>query len=123
KWNHLKEARTDLLQAERDAMTSTAPGRSRIAADMRTFADTVRSQQEKVAEYVFGKKAGAEFVDRLKVLDTRYAKLMDATAGGDIAKAVAMKGDAGREAEKRFMAFAAGDSDAQRAYRAMRGVK
>jgi len=123
KWNHLKEARTDLLQAERDALTSTEAGRSIKAADMRVFADTIRTQQEKVAEYVFGKKDGAAFIDRLKVLDVRYRKLMDATNGGDIAKAVAMKGDAGREAEKRFIAFAAGDPEAQAAYRAMRGVK
>jgi hypothetical protein len=122
KWTQLREARTALLEAERDAMTSTAAGRSQTAKDMRTLADTVRTQQEKAATAVFGKKAGAEFIDRLKVLDMRYAKLMDATAGGDIAKAVAMKGEAGREAEKRFMAFAAGDPEAQRAYRAMRGI-
>jgi hypothetical protein len=123
KWNQLKDARTDLLQAERDAMTSTAAGRTQTAKDMRTFADTVRTQQEKVAEYVFGKRDGAAFIDRLKVLDTRYAKLMDATNGGKLAEAAAMKGEAGREAEKRFVAFAAGDPDAIRAYRAMRGVK
>lgn len=123
KWSQLKDARTDLLQAERDALSSTAAGRTQTAKDMRALADTVRTQQEKIATTVFGKKDGDAFVARLKVLDTRYAKLMDATNGGDIAKAVAMKGEAGRDAEKRFMAFASRDPEARAAYRAMRGVK
>lgn len=123
KWVQLKDARTSLLEAERDAETSTATGRSQVAKDMRTLADTVRTQQEKSASVALGPKAGAAFIDRLKVIDARYRNWAEATNGGDVAKAVAMKGDAGREAEKRFMAFAAHDPEAQRAYRAMRGVK
>lgn len=123
KWTQLKDARSDLLQAERDALNSTAPGKTREAQDMRVLADSVRKQQEKAAEYVFGKTDGEAFMKRLRVLDTRYRNLMDATNGGDIAKAATMKGEAGREAEKKFVAFAHDDKDAIAAYRAMRGMK
>lgn len=123
KWTQLKDARSALLQAERDALTSTATGRTQTAKDMRTLADTVRTQQENAAKYVFGDKDGAEVMQRLKVLDTRYQRLMDATNNGDIAKAAALTGEAGREAEKKFMAFAHDDPQAQAAYRAIRGAK
>ena len=109
-----------LLEAERDAMASTVPGKSGIARDMRTLADTVRVQQTKAAKYVFGEKDGEAFMGRLKVLDTRYRNLMEATNNGDLAAAARMKGDAGREAERKFMAFANDDPTAQAAYRAMR---
>lgn len=120
KWTQLKEARSDLLQAERDAMSSTAPGRTKTAADMRTLADTVRKQQEKAATYVFGPVKGAEVMQRLKVLDVRYRNLMEATNGGDIVKAAAMKNEAGREADRKFRAFAHDDPVALSAWAAMR---
>lgn len=123
KWTQLKDARSDLLQAERDALSSTAPGKTKIANDMRTLADTVRAQQEKSAQHVFGKRDGELFMLKLNVLDARYRRLMDATNGMDLAKAARMTGEAGREAEKRFTAFAAGDKDAVAAFRAMRGAK
>jgi hypothetical protein len=123
KWVQLKEARSDLLKAERDALNSTVPGRTREAADMRALADTVRKQQEKAAKYVFGKKDGEKFMGYLKVLDTRYRNLMEATGGGELAKAAALKGEAGREAERKFMAFAHDDPVAQKAYKAMRGAR
>lgn len=120
KWVQLKDARSDLLKAERDALSSTESGRTKTAQDMRTLADTVRKQQAKVAEYVFGKEDGPKFMKMLNVLDTRYRNLMEATNGGDLAKAAAMKGEAGREAERKFMVFAHDDPVAQAAYRAMR---
>lgn len=122
KWIQLKTARSELLQAERDALSSTSPGRSREAADMRKLADTVRVQQEKAAKYVFGEKDGEAFMKRLNVLDTRYRNLMEATNGGDLAKAAAMKGEAGREAQRKFEAFAHDDAQAIAAFRAMRKV-
>lgn len=123
KWVQLKDARSALLTAERDALSSTAPGKTQIANDMRTLADTVRKQQEKAAEYVFGKQDGAKMMQYMRVIDARYRRLMDATNGGDIAQAAAMKGEAGRDAERKFMAFAHDDPVAQKAYKAMRGVK
>jgi len=120
KWTQLTEARSALLTAERDALSSTSPGRTALAKDMRELADTVRVQQEKAAKFVFGEKDGAEFMKRLKVLDVRYRNLMEATNGGDIVKAAALKGEAGREAEKKFVAFAHDDPAAIAAYRAMR---
>lgn len=123
KWVQLKDARSNLLEAERDAAASTVPGKSQTARDMRALADTVRVQQEKIAKYVFGEKDGAAFMERLKVLDVRYRNLMDATNHGDLAKAAAMKGEAGREAERKFVAFAHDDPQAVAAYRAMRGAK
>lgn len=123
KWQQLQDARSQLLTAERDALTSTAPGRSKTAADMRTLADTVRKQQEKAANFVFGPKDGPEFMKRLKVLDTRYRNLMEATNGGDLAKAATLKGEAGRDADRKFTAFAHDDAQALAAWRAMRGTK
>lgn len=120
KWTQLKDARSQLLQAERDAAASTAPGKTKIAADMRALADTVRTQQAKAAKYVFGEKDGEAFMGRLKVLDTRYRNLMDATNNGDLMKAAKLTGDAGREAEKKFVAFAHDDPEAIAAYRAVR---
>jgi hypothetical protein len=123
KWVQLKDARSALLTAERDALSSTAPGRTKEAADMRVLADTVRAQQAKAAKYVFGEKDGEAFMARLKVLDVRYRNLMEATNGGDLAKAAVMKGEPGREAERKFVAFAHDDPQAIEAYRAMRGAK
>ena len=45
---------------------------------MRTLADTVRAQQAKAVEHVFGKQDGEAFMARLKVLDVRYRNLMEA---------------------------------------------
>lgn len=123
KWTQLKDARSQLLQAERDAMSSTSPGRTKTAQDMRTLADTVRTQQAEAAKYVFGEKDGEAFMARLKVLDVRYRNLMEATNNGDLAKAAVMKGEPGREAERKFVAFAHDDPQAIAAYRAMRGIK
>lgn len=120
KWMQLKEARSDLLEAERDALSSTTKGKSQAATDMRALADTVRTQQEKAAKYVFGAKEGEAVMQRLKVLDVRYRRLMEATNGGDLVKAAALKGEAGREADRRFRAFAAGDPAAIAAWAAMR---
>jgi hypothetical protein len=122
KWNQLKDARTALLEAERDALTSTATGRTQTAKDMRTLADTVRTQQEKAAKYVFGDKDGEAFIGRLKTLDVRYRNLMEATNGGDLAKAAAMTGEAGREADRKFRAFAYDDPTALAAWNTMRNA-
>lgn len=123
KWVQLKDERSKLLTLEREAESSTVPGRSRIANNMRALADTVRTQQAKAAKYVFGEKDGEAFMSRLKVLDTRYRNLMEATNNGDLAKAAVLKGEAGREAERKFVAFAHDDPQAISAYRAMRGAR
>lgn len=122
KWTQLKDVRSALLDAERDAMTSTAPGRTQTAKDMRALADTVRTQQEKAANYVFGPTKGAEVINKLRMLDTRYARLMKATNGNDLAAAARMKGEAGREADRAFRAFAHDDPAALSAWSAMRGT-
>lgn len=120
KWQQLMDARSDLLELERDALSSTATGKSLEAKDMRKLADTVRAQQEKAAEYVFGKQDGKAFMDRLRVLDVRYRRLNEVTNGGDLAAAAAWKGEKGREADKAFRAFAMDDREALAAWTAMR---
>jgi hypothetical protein len=122
KWNQLKDARSNLLQAERDALGSTATGKTQTAADMRTLADTVRTQQAKAANYVFGPTQGPQVMQRLNALDVRYRRLMDATNGGDLAQAARLKGQEGRDADQRFKAFAANDPTAIAAWNAMRGA-
>jgi hypothetical protein len=122
KWNQLKDARSNLLQAERDALGSTATGKTQTANDMRTLADTVRTQQAKAANYVFGPTQGPQVMQRLSALDVRYRRLMDATNGGDLAQAARLKGQEGRDADQRFKAFAANDPTAIAAWNAMRGA-
>lgn len=122
KWTQLKDVRSALLDAERDATTSTAAGRTQTAKDMRTLADTVREQQVKAAEAVFGEKGGVEVIKRLGLLDTRYARLMKATNGGDIAVAARLRGEKGREADRAFRAFAQDDHVALAAWNAMRSA-
>jgi hypothetical protein len=123
KWKQLVEARSDLLKAERDALASTVPGKTRTAKDMRELADTVRVQQEKAAKYVFGEQDGAAFMKRLNVLDKRYAILMEATGGtvDGITKAAKLTGEAGRAADRKFKAFAHDDPTAIAAWEALRG--
>jgi hypothetical protein len=123
KWVQLKDARSALLDLERDALSSTTAGRTQTAKDYRALADAVRTQQEKAASHVFGPKLGGEFMQRLKVLDTRYARLMEATNGGDLVKAAGMQGEAGREANRRFRAFAANDPAALSAWESLRKAK
>ena len=101
-------------------MTSTATGRSKVADDMRVLANSVRAQQEKAAEYVFGQQEGKAVIDRLRTLDTRYRNLMEATNGGKIEEAAKLKGEAGRDADRKFRAFAHDDPVALRAWTAMR---
>jgi hypothetical protein len=120
KWGQLKDARSALLDLERDAMTSTTEGRTQAAQDYRALADGVRKQQEKAANYVFGPEGGKAVIGRLKALDTRYARLMDATNGMQLDKAAALKGEAGRQADRAFRAFAQDDQMALRAWDAMR---
>lgn len=120
KWEQLTKARSSLLELERDAASSTTAGRTQQAKDYRALADTVRAQQEKVAKYVFGEEGGKEFVKRLEVLDRRYAKLMDATNGGDMMAAAKFTGEKGREADKAFKAFAHDDPAAIATWNALR---
>jgi lysozyme len=120
KWGQLQDARSNLLQAERDAFSSTATGKTQTAADMRTLANTVRAQQAKAADYVFGPQQGPQVMQRLKMLDVRYRNLMEATNGGDLSQAAGLEGAAGREADQKFRAFAAGDPTAIAAWNAMR---
>lgn len=120
KWTQLKDARSDLLKAERDALGSMEAGKTKTAKDMRTLTDTVRAQQEKAAKYVFGPKEGEAVMERLKTLDVRYRRLMEATNDGDLFQAARLKGEAGREADKRFRAFAHDDPAALAAWSAIR---
>ena len=121
KWTQLQDARSSLLQGERDALSSTATAKTQVAQDYRTLADSVRTQQAKAANYVFGPQQGPQVMQRLGALDVRYRRLMDATNGGDIAQAANLKGAAGRDADQKFKAFAANDPTAIAAWNAMRG--
>jgi hypothetical protein len=120
KWQQLQNARSVLLQGERDALGSTATGKTQTAQDYRTLADTVRTQQAKAANYVFGPTQGPQVMQRLNALDVRYRRLMDATNGGDLAAAARLKGQEGRDADQRFRAFAANDPTAIAAWNAVR---
>jgi hypothetical protein len=120
KWVQLKDARSALLDKEREALSSTSDRKGETAEAYRALADTVRKQQEKAAKYVFGEKDGEALIGRLKVLDGRYRTLMEATNNGDLATAARLKGDAGRKADKAFRSFAMGDRDAIAAWDAMR---
>lgn len=120
KWVQLKDARSDLLKAERDALSSTESGRTQTARDMRALADTVRKQQERAARFVFGQKDGELMMQHMKVIDARYRRLMDATNDGELMKAATMKGEAGREADRKFRAFAHDDPQAIAAWDAMK---
>lgn len=120
KWDQLQNARSDLLAKEREALASTSSRKSEDAEAYRALADTVRVQQEKAAKYVFGEKTGEEFIQRLKVLDNRYRRLMDATGGDDLVAAAALKGPAGRDVDKKFRAFANDDPVAIAAWDSMR---
>jgi len=120
KWDQLKDARSALLEKEREAYASTGARKVETAEAYRALADTVRKQQEKASNYVFGPTEGPKVIDRLKVLDQRYRNLMEATNGGDLAKAATLKGEAGRDADRKFRAFASGDPAALEAWNAMR---
>jgi hypothetical protein len=120
KWVQLKDARSALLEKEREAYASTSDRKGETAEAYRALADTVRAQQEKTANYVFGPQDGPAFMSRLKVLDGRYRTLMEATNGGDLAGMARLEGDAGRKADKAFRSFAMGDKDAIAAWDAMR---
>ena len=120
KWTQLKDARSALLDKEREAYASTGARKVETAEAYRALADTVRTQQAKTAKYVFGEKDGEAFMARLKVLDGRYRTLMEATNGGDLASMARLKGDAGRKADKAFRAFAMGDKEAIAAWDGMR---
>jgi hypothetical protein len=120
KWVQLKETRSDLLTAERDALASTESGKTKTAADMRKLADTVRKQQEKVAKIVFGETEGKAVMERLRVLDTRYRNLMEATNGQDVVAAATLKGEAGRKADRAFRAFVGDDKTAVAAWDTLR---
>ena len=123
KWNQLKDARSELLQAERDALASTESGKTKTAADMRKLADTVRTQQAKVAKIVFGEQEGKAVMERLRVLDVRYRNLMEATNGMDMVAAASLRGEKGRAADRAFRAFVGDDKTALAAWDALRGTR
>jgi hypothetical protein len=120
KWQQLQQTRSKLLELERDALTSTSPFRTQVGSDLRTLADTVRTQQNSVANYVFGKKGGAAVISHLQTLDTRYATLMNATNGGKLEEAARLTGEEGRAADKAFRAFAQNDNMATSAWATLR---
>jgi hypothetical protein len=117
---NLKDIRSAVLDLEADAMKSTSPLKTQIAKDMRAIADKVRLDQGKSAMNLFGTKRGQEFISRLKALDVRYRNVMEATNGGDLETAAALKGAAGRAADKAFRAFAQNDPVAIAAWNDMR---
>lgn len=112
KWDQLVEARSKLLASERTALSSTSADKDLISGDRRKLADTVRAQQKKVADYVFGPGKGEAAIKRLEVLDARYARLQEATGGGDVLNVAKLSGQKGRDADKAFRAFAHDDPQA-----------
>lgn len=112
KWDQLVEARSKLLASERTALSSTSANKDILSADRRALADTVRAQQKKAADYVFGPQKGADAIQRLEVLDKRFAILQKATGGGDVLNIASLSGQKGRDADKAFRAFAHDDKQA-----------
>src|SRR5580765_1142868 len=118
KWEQLGQARSELLKGERDALASTATNKGEAAQAMRDMADSIRTQQEKLARHVMGPKADA-IIQRLEAADVRYARAMTASGDGDIVKAIAQGGQKGREAQAAFDALAANDPAAKRMVRSL----
>jgi hypothetical protein len=116
KWDHMFEERSKLLEDERGALEG---GKTDLARGYRKIADSVRAYQEKLIGYAMGPKDGAALIDRLNALDTRYAKLMNATKGKDIVTAVSQKGDAGRTAQRYFDNLVGDDKVAKNALKTL----
>jgi hypothetical protein len=116
----LQKIRSSLLEAEQNALTSNESDRAQTAKDMRKLADTIRVQQERLADHVLGPNAAKPWIQRLRTTDYRYRKLMDATNGGNLEAAAGLKGEAGRTADRAFRAFAQNDPAAVAAWNYMR---
>ena len=121
KWSQLQNAGTELINKR---MAFLQAGDKPSAKAMDSLFQGVRNQQKAAAQYVFGPERGATIIKNLENLDTRYAKVMNATngmsyermqstlAGGNTPEA--------RELEKNFKEFAKGDPQAIRAFNAMK---
>jgi hypothetical protein len=119
RWQRLGQTRSKLLEKERDALASTATNKSEDAAAMRTMADSIRVQQEKMAKALLPPDKATALINRLETADKRYRIAMVASGDGNIVKAIAKGGPEGRIAQNAFDALAAGDPTAQRMVRAL----
>jgi len=121
KWQQLQNAGSELIQKR---MSFLANNDKPSADAMDQLFQGVRKQQEKAAEYVFGPAKGKQVIAQLENLDTRYAKVMNATQGMNYEKmrGVLAQGNtpAARDLEKNFREFAKDDPSAIRAFNAMK---
>jgi hypothetical protein len=121
KWQQLQNAGSELIQKRLSFLANN----DKPSADaMDALFQGVRKQQEAAASYVFGPERGAKIISNLENLDTRYAKVMNATQGMSYGKmqSVLASGNTPerRELEKNFTEFAKGDPSAVRAFNAMK---
>ena len=121
KWQQLQNAGSELINKRLDFLQA---GDKSSAKAMDDLFQGVRNQQKAAAEYVFGKAGGEKVIGQLENLDTRYAKVMNATAGMDYQKMSGILAEGNtpraRELEANFKAFAKGDPGAIRAFNAMK---
>lgn len=121
KWQQLQNAGTELIQKR---MAFLAAGDRPSADAMDNLFQGIRNQQKAAAEHVFGPDKGQSVIKNLEQLDTRYAKVMNATKGMDYSKMQATLAAGNtperRELEKNFTEFAKDDPSAIRAFNAMK---
>jgi hypothetical protein len=110
-WGNLAEARTYLLETERDAIRA---GETVKANAMRTMADKVRGKQEDMVRTLLPKNQADALLGHLKTMDIRYRKAVMA-GGDDMVETIAKGGQKGRETKAAVEALNAGDPAAQRA--------
>jgi hypothetical protein len=102
KWDQLHKVQSDLLEKERNAIQSQATDKTERAEAMRALAETVHTQQAKIAQHVFGKDAAKVVMEQYNILRREYAKLMQLEGGKGLIDKVA-KGD--REARATLAQF------------------
>ena len=121
KWQQLQDAGSELIQKRLSFLQNQDKPSAKAMDDL---FQGVRNQQKAVAGYVFGPERGAKIISNLEELDTRYAKVMNATAGMKYEKmsGILAQGNTpqARELEANFKAFAKGDPGAIRAFNAMK---
>lgn len=113
-WENHADARTALLDKEREALAA-APhaGQKEAVKAYRALADQVRVQQERIATKLLPPDQAKSLIQQLETADIRYKRAM--TAGGpDIVATIAKGGPKGREAKDAFDALVGNDPQAKR---------
>jgi hypothetical protein len=109
-WGNAAEARSFLLETERDAIRA---GDTVKAGAMRVLADKVRGKQEEMVKTLLPKDQADALLQHLTNSDKRYRRAVMA-GGDDIVATIAKGGEKGREAQAAFKALSGDDPMAQR---------